>query len=146
MSRNTPILGISPNGSGGAYGSGAGTPLPAGRAVDHGVEGGSGAAADGSEFGDGAPQPDADAGGCGRIAPKSLLNPARPVPLAGWTGVAARVGYGAGWTRCGGAGGGGVNGGVEIEDPAERVGGMSMRGGATGERGDCRPSRWDRTR
>jgi hypothetical protein len=83
MSRNTPILGISPNGSGGAYGSGAGTPLPAGRAVDHGVEGGSGAAADGSELGDGAPQPDADAGGCGRIAPKSLLNPARPVPLAG---------------------------------------------------------------
>jgi len=136
MSRNTPILGISPNGSGGAYGSGAGTPLPAGRAVDHGVEGGSGAAADGSELGDGAPQPDADAGGCGRMAPKSLLNPARPVPLAGWTGVAARVGYGAGWTRCGGAGGG-VNGGVGIADPAERVGGMSMGGGAIGERGDA---------
>jgi hypothetical protein len=28
-----------------------------------------------------------------------------------------------------------VNGGVEIADPAERVGGMSVRGGATGERG-----------
>jgi hypothetical protein len=55
MSRNTPIRGISPNGSGGAYGSGAGTPLPAGRAVDHGVDGGSGAAGEGGGQGESVP-------------------------------------------------------------------------------------------
>ena len=89
-----------------------------------------GAAADGSEpDGGSAPTRCGRAGGCGRIVPKSLLNPfadqcrwpARPEQVRG----RGRRGRGAGWTRNGGAGGGGVNGGVEVTDPAERVGGRS---------------------
>ena len=141
MSRNTPSRGISPNGSGGEYGCGGdGRPLPAGRAVDHGVDGGSGPAADPSDPDGGSARPGAGrAGGCGRTVPRSELSTFAGVPLAGSTGAGARVagggGAGAAWTRNGGAGGG-VNGGVEVTDPVERVGGRSRRGGVSGGSGD----------